>query len=101
MTEKDDTNWLTITLNIIAIVLLLIVLHNTAHYFSTTYGYLTGISFLIGTIVLLRALTYFFPSLLNVRQYDIFDPSVYSSSKVLNSLGDLLINAFLFCWIVL
>ncbi len=101
MIERDETNWLTITLNIIAIVLLLIVLHNTAHYFSTTYGYLTGISFLIGTIVLLRALTYFFPSLLNVRQYDIFDPSVYSSSKVLNSLGDLLINAFLFCWIVL
>ncbi len=101
LTQKDDTNWLTVTLNIIAIVLLLIVLHNTAHYFSITYGYLTGISVLIGTIVVLRALTYFFPSLLNVRQYDIFDPSVYSSSRVLNSLGDLLINAFLFCWIVL
>ncbi|HEY4151497.1 MAG TPA: hypothetical protein VGM41_21310, partial [Chitinophagaceae bacterium] len=101
LTQKDDTNWLTVTLNIIAIVLLLIVLHNMAHYFSITYGYLTGISFLIGTIVVLRALTYFFPSLLNVRQFDIFDPSVYSSSRVLNSLGDLLINAFLFCWIVL
>ncbi|HSC40206.1 MAG TPA: hypothetical protein VLD19_20115, partial [Chitinophagaceae bacterium] len=101
LTEKDDTNWLTVTLNIIAIVLLLIVVHHTAHYFSITYGYLSGISFLVGTIVLLRGLTYVFPGLLNVRQYDIFDPSIYSSSRVLNSLGDLLINAFLFCWIVL
>ena len=101
LSEKDDTNWLTVTLNIIAIVLMLIVVHNTAHYFSITYGYLAGISFLVGTIVFLRGLTYFFPALLNVRQYDIFDPTIYSSSRVLNSLGDLLINAFLFCWIVL
>ncbi|MBS1566013.1 MAG: hypothetical protein JST39_16615, partial [Bacteroidetes bacterium] len=101
LSEKDETNWLTVTLNIIAIILLLIVVHHTAHYFSITYGYLKGITFLVGTIVLLRGLTYFFPALLNVRQYDIFDPTIYSSSRVLNSLGDLLINAFLFCWIVL
>jgi two-component system, NtrC family, nitrogen regulation sensor histidine kinase NtrY len=98
--EKDSTNWLTLTLNIIAVLLLLVVLHNAAHYFAISYGYLTGILILVGTVVLLRGLTYFFP-LFSVRQYDLFDPSVYSSSKILNSLGDLLINSFLFCWIVL
>ncbi len=101
ISEKDNTNWLTITLNIIAILLLLIIVHNAAHYFSIAYGYLVGIFFLIGIVLLLRGLTYFFPSVLNLRQYDLFDPVIYSSSLVLSSLGDLLINAFLFCWIVL
>ncbi len=100
LSEKDTTNWLTLTLNIIAVLLLLVVLHNAAHYFAITYGYLTGILFLAGTVVLLRGLTYFFP-MFNVRQYGLFDPTIYSSSIVLNSLGDLLINSFLFCWIVL
>jgi two-component system, NtrC family, nitrogen regulation sensor histidine kinase NtrY len=99
--ETDDTNWLSLTLTIIGVILLLIVVHSTAHYFSITYGYLTGILFLIGMVLLLRGLTYAVPSLVNVRQYDIFDPGIYSSGKILSSLGDLLINAFLFCWIVL
>ncbi|HTL06806.1 MAG TPA: HAMP domain-containing sensor histidine kinase [Chitinophagaceae bacterium] len=101
VSQKDDTNWVTLTLNIVAILLLLITVHNAAHYFSVTYGYLKGIFFLTGMVLLLRGLTYFFPAVLNLRQYDLFDPVIYSSSAVLNSLGDLLINAFLFCWIVL
>ena len=99
--EKDDTNWLTLTLNMMAVVLLLIIVHNAAHYFSITYGYLAGILFLLGMVLSLRGLSYAFPAVLNLRQYDLFDPSIYSSNLILNSLGDLLINAFLFCWIVL
>ncbi len=98
---RENTNWLTLTLNIIAIVLLLITIHNTAHYFSVTFGYGQGILFLIGIVLALRLITYSFPSLLNLRQYEIFDPTVYGSNIVLSSLGDLLINSLLFCWIVL
>ena len=101
VSEKDDTNWATLTLNVVAILLLLIIVHNAAHYFSLRFGYLNGILFLVGMVLFLRSLTYFFPNLLNLRQYELFDPRTYSSSLVLNSLGDLLINAFLFCWIVL
>ncbi len=101
VSERDDTNWVTLTLNLMAVVLLLIIVHNAAHYFSITYGYLLGIAFLVGMVLLLRGFIYFFPAALNLRQYELFDPSTYSSSLVLNSLGDLLINAFLFCWIVL
>ncbi len=101
LSEAEGTNWLPLTLNIVAIILLLIIVHNAAHYFSVTYGYLKGILFLIGMVLFLRSLTYLFPSVLNLRQYDLFDPGTYSSNAVLNSLGDLLINAFLFCWIVL
>ena len=43
VSERDDTNWLTLTLNLMAVVLLLIIVHNAAHYFSITYGYLLGI----------------------------------------------------------
>jgi signal transduction histidine kinase len=99
--EKENTNWLTITLDVIAIILLLITVHNTAHYFSVRFGYLTGTLFLIGMVLLLRGITYAFPALLNVRQFEIFDPKIYSTNIILNSLGDLLINSFLFCWIVL
>ena len=99
--ERENTNWLTLTLNIIAIILLLITVHNTAHYFSFTFGYMQGILFLTGIVFLLRLITYSFPSLLNLRQYEIFDPTIYSSNIVLSSLGDLLINSLLFCWIVL
>jgi two-component system, NtrC family, nitrogen regulation sensor histidine kinase NtrY len=99
--ERENTNWLTLTLNIIAIILLLITVHNTAHYFSVTFGYMRGILFLIGMVLFLRVIIYSFPLLLNLRQYEIFDPSIYSSNMVLSSLGDLLINSFLFCWVVL
>ncbi|MEP7279658.1 MAG: HAMP domain-containing sensor histidine kinase [Bacteroidota bacterium] len=99
--ERENTNWVTLTLNIVALLLLLIIVHNAAHYFSIRLGYLKGILFLIGMVLLLRGLTYFFPEVLNLRQYDLFDPGIYSSNLVLNSLGDLLINSFLFCWIVL
>jgi hypothetical protein len=45
--------------------------------------------------------TYSFPDILHLRQYELFDPTIYSSNFILRSLGDLLINALLFCWIVL
>ena len=60
-------------------------------------------SIVLLTVVLfgLRLLTYLFPFVLNLRQFELFDPSVYGSNFVQRSLGDLLINAVLFGWIVL
>lgn len=43
----------------------------------------------------------FFPSLLNLRQFEIFNPVIYGADAVQRSLGDLLINALLLCWVVL
>jgi hypothetical protein len=37
----------------------------------------------------------------NLRQFELFDPSNYASSEVHRSLGDLLINACLFSWLIL
>ncbi len=56
------------------------------------------LALILGT---LRLTTYFFPELLNLRQFELFNPALYGSNAVQRSLGDLLVNSFLFCWIVL
>ena len=83
------------------VLLLMVVIHNMAHALSEKYGRVQGISFLVLTLVCLRILTYYFPGIFHFRQYELFDPTIYSSNFVLSSLGDLLINALLACWIVL
>ncbi len=52
-------------------------------------------------LVLLRLVSYYYPLLLNLRQFELFSPVIYGSNAIQRSLGDLLINSILFCWIVL
>jgi len=86
---------------LLGVLLVLIIIHNMAHTIRERWGASWGIGFLIVVILLLRVLVYVSPDLLNLRQFELFDPTIYSSSIVLSSLGDLVINAFLFCWIIL
>jgi two-component system, NtrC family, nitrogen regulation sensor histidine kinase NtrY len=86
---------------LVGLLLVLIIIHNIAHEVSERWGKWWGIVFLVTTIVLMRAIVYMVPELLNLRQFDLFDPTIYSSSVILNSLGDLVINSFLFCWIIM
>ena len=60
-----------------------------------------GVTVLIVSVLVLRTLSYLFPIPIQFRQYELFDPSIYGSNIILKSLGDLLINAVLFLWIVL
>jgi two-component system, NtrC family, nitrogen regulation sensor histidine kinase NtrY len=83
------------------VLLLLVVIHNMAHAISENYNRWAGIIFLVTTLFCIRVITYYFPGLFHFRQYELFDPTIYSSNFILRSLGDLLINALLFCWIVL
>lgn len=76
-------------------------IHVIAHLIGDKMGFWWGVTFLTGVIVLLRLATYLFPDLLNLRQFELFNPAIYGSSFVLSSLGDLLINSFLLCWIAL
>jgi two-component system nitrogen regulation sensor histidine kinase NtrY len=86
---------------LLGVLLLLVLIHNVAHAIREKFGAAWGIGFLVSLIFLLRVIVYASPALLNLRQYELFDPTIYSSSVILRSLGDLVINAFLFCWIVL
>ncbi|MEP7109225.1 MAG: HAMP domain-containing sensor histidine kinase [Ferruginibacter sp.] len=60
-----------------------------------------GVLFLILVVTGLRVISYNFPIPVNFRQFELFDPAVYGSNIILRTLGDLLINAMLFLWIVL
>jgi two-component system, NtrC family, nitrogen regulation sensor histidine kinase NtrY len=84
----------------IGVLLFLVVIHNMAHAIVEKYSRLKGIVFLVVVILCCRILTYYFPGIFHFRQYELFDPTIYSSNFILRSLGDLLINALLFCWIV-
>ena len=93
--------WLIPLMILLGLLLVLIIIHNIAHSVSQRWGTTWGIVFLVSTIVMMRAIVYLAPDLLNLRQFDLFDPTIYSSSIILNSLGDLVINSFLFCWIIM
>ncbi|MBL7767551.1 MAG: GHKL domain-containing protein [Flavipsychrobacter sp.] len=90
-----------IVLDIIAIILILIAVHSAANSIAETYGFTRGLVFLAGTVVGLRLITYMFAGTLAWSDFELFDPGIYSSSLLLPSLGDLLINSLLFCWILL
>lgn len=98
--DHSANEW-SILLSILGLVLLCLVIHNAASSISDRFGVIRGLIFLASVILLLRGATYVFYEALSWRAYELFDPSIYSSSAFLPSLGDLLINVFLFCWILL
>ncbi|HEX2629626.1 MAG TPA: hypothetical protein VHM26_11455, partial [Chitinophagaceae bacterium] len=92
---------LTILLRLGGVAFLFLFLHLFAEMLARRYGPWIGIATLTVIVVALRMATYYFPSLVNLRQFELFDPAIYGSNAVQRSLGDLLLNAALFCWIVL
>src|SRR5690606_12547334 len=60
-----------------------------------------GIGLLALLLILVRVAAYYYPAILNLRQFEFFSPKIYGSNPIQRSLGDLLINAVLFCWVVL
>jgi signal transduction histidine kinase len=91
----------TIFLRLGGVVLLFLFLQLLSESVAKRRGDWKGIALLAIVVTGLRVLSYFYPSLLNLRQFELFDPAIYGSTLVLRSLGDLLVNASLFCWIVL
>ena len=94
-------NKTTVVLRLLAVFCFLMFLQKTAAVLANKYSFLVGLSFLVGSIIIIRTLSYYFPVPLNLRQFDLFDPAVYGSNRVLRSLGDLFINSFLLLWILL
>ncbi len=98
-TNKSNDR-LTIWLRILAIIPLFIFLHFLIVKLYEERGFKIAVTFLIASLLFVRTLIYIFPGLLQLRTFELFDPSVYGSDKILRSLGDLLINAILFLWII-
>ncbi|MET0637968.1 MAG: HAMP domain-containing sensor histidine kinase [Chitinophagaceae bacterium] len=90
----------TIILRMGGLLFMLLFIHLIAESLATKRVW-KGVAFLAITLLLLRLFIYFFPPLLNLRQFELFDPSIYGSNIVQPSLGDLMINSAFFCWVVL
>ncbi|MEO7801355.1 MAG: ATP-binding protein [Ginsengibacter sp.] len=97
----SNNNLFAIILKMIGTFLLLIFVHITASAVVIRKGFLTGFLYLFAPVILLRTLSYVLPIPFNLRQFDLFDPTIYASNFINKSLGDLLINACLFVWIIL
>jgi signal transduction histidine kinase len=102
--KKSDTaivknNLVAVWLRIIAAVFILLFVHLCATYIAIHRQVWKGVLFLLLVILLLRFITYAFPVLFNFRQFELFNPAIYGSNFILRSLGDLLINSFLFTWL--
>lgn len=94
-------NIVSVWLRILATVFIFLFIHFCAVFFAMHHRLWKAVLFLVSMILLLRILSYYFPIPLNFRQFELFDPGVYGSNIVLRSLGDLLINAILFVWVIL
>jgi two-component system, NtrC family, nitrogen regulation sensor histidine kinase NtrY len=99
--ETATIGWLTISFIVAGILFLLYFFQQVAHDIAAEYGLWRAIMFLVSAILIIRGITYLFPGLLNTRRLELFDPTIYSSGLLQSSLGDLLINSFLFCWLTL
>ena len=93
-------NKLTILLRFGGLLLLLLFIHLVAESLAQKKIW-KGVLFLGVSLIGIRLIIYFFPQLLNLRQFELFDPSIYGSNIVQRSLGDLLMNSAFFCWMVL
>jgi len=91
----------TIWLRFGGLLFLLLFIHLLAEHLAIRNGPWKSIGLLFLVLVLIRGLTYVFPLLLNLRQFELFNPVIYGSDPIQRSLGDLLINAALLCWVVL
>ena len=106
LVEKDAVNIfkdniVSIWFRILAALLTLLFIHLCAVYITVNHPPQYAILFLLGCIIFVRGISYILPVPLNFRQLELFDPTIYGSNFILRSLGDLLINALLFVWVVM
>jgi two-component system, NtrC family, nitrogen regulation sensor histidine kinase NtrY len=100
-TNVSITDTITLLLRICSLLFLLLYLHLVAETIVKRSRAYKGILFLLTVLIIFRCLLYFFPGLLSLRQFELFNPLIYASNWINRSLGDLLINAIILCWIVL
>lgn len=94
-------SWQTNMLRFLSAFFFLLALYFFIESASKKYGAWKAVGLLTAALLALRLITYLLPSLFNLRQFELFSPLIYGSTYIQRSLGDLCINASLFCWIVI
>ncbi|MGQ0739578.1 MAG: sensor histidine kinase, partial [Bacteroidota bacterium] len=92
---------LTVLLRFCGMLFLFLFFHKLAETTVRQKGPWRGVGLLALLLLLMRLSTYYFPALLNLRQFELFNPGYYGFNPVQRSLGDLLINSLLLCWVAL
>ncbi len=92
---------ITVLLRVLSIVLLLFFCHLLAEELALANHFYRGFALLVMMVLLLRMLAYFFHFPFDYAKLPLFDPTIYASNLLHPSLGDLLINAILCCWLLL
>jgi two-component system, NtrC family, nitrogen regulation sensor histidine kinase NtrY len=105
LTQKVNTpqplSLFTIFLRLSAMFCVLWLVHRAAVQIARQKSFAAGFVFLAVLLIGARVLSYYKPFPVNFRQFELFDPSVYSSDIILKSLGDFLINVLLLMWLLL
>lgn len=100
-TNVSTKSALTIVFRLTALLLLFIYLQFLAESIVRKTRAAYGILFFATALIVLRFLLFPFKHFFSFRQFQLFDPAIYATNSLNASLGDLLINAIVFCWIVL
>lgn len=98
--EFIEYDVITILLRLLAVICLLAFLNNIASEWVRMYSFTQGFLFLVGSVLVLRILTYQFHVPFDFSKIALFDPGVYASNFIHPSLGDLLVNAALVYWLL-
>jgi hypothetical protein len=93
-------DYLSLTLKILGFVFILFFINVNVILLTNRKGFYYGLSFMLAALFLLRLLSYYFPFPFNSKNYELFDPSIYASSDIQRSLGDLLMNTLTVLWIM-
>lgn len=96
----NKENTVALLLKVIAVLLLCFYFHSVATYLCNHKSFTAGFLYLFVTILVARTFSYFYNIPFAFRVYDLFDPSIYASNALHPSLGDLLINCLLACWLI-
>ena len=89
----------TVILRLIALFIFFVFAHSLAESVGNKKGQWRGVAVLVTLLCIFRILIYFFPSVFEFRQFELFDPSIFGTNSINRSLGDLLVNALLFSWV--
>ncbi len=93
-------DWITLLVRSVSILLFLFFLNSVAFELIDKIGFYQSFLFLLSAVLSLRLLAYYTPLFFDWNRVPLFDPSIYASTIINPSLGDLFINTVLVYWLI-
>ncbi len=100
--EKDDNiNWALLLAHLTALLIMLYYIQFFSAHLIQIKGFAIGLSVLVVSVFAIRAFMLWYDPYSELSKLELFSPKYYASSIITKSLGDLIINTFLFVWVIL